>query len=310
MNNVSQKKVSVVTVCIDLIDQRREEYFRQMFGSVLSQSYENIEHVIIDGNSQDGTVEFIKDLTKDASNITFISEPDTGIYNAMNKGIKAASGEYIVIMNSDDYYIDNTAIESLVCALNESEGDFACANAILERPKRDIIQLADLSVYPCAMPFCHQTLLCKKCLFDVFGYFDEAYRISADYKFIIKILKSKVKGAIVNKELVFFRYAGESALDDTVIMHEIEEILQENVYNKEPVIRKHAGEIYNKYVNGSCSILLILKIMLYTRDGKLKKILLKYLASSKHLKAWISNILRFRFIIKPIEKMIKKNGTR
>ena len=85
------KKISIITVTYDLVKSGREDFFKQMFESVQNQTYQNIEHVIIDGASSDGTVKLIQNLINQSSNpniqFKFISEPDTGIYNAMNKGI-------------------------------------------------------------------------------------------------------------------------------------------------------------------------------------------------------------------------------
>ncbi len=90
--------VTVVTITYNLIKSGREKYVRQCIECVHNQTYQNIEHIIIDGASSDGTLEIFKDYPW----LKVFSEPDKGIYDAMNKGVAKASGKYIVFLNSDD----------------------------------------------------------------------------------------------------------------------------------------------------------------------------------------------------------------
>ena len=112
-------KISIITVCYNIIDSGRKQYFKQMLDSVKEQSYDNIEHVIIDGASSDGSVEYIKHLIKDDQRTVFVSEPDTGIYDAMNKGWRLAKGDYIAYLNSDDFYHNLSCIEHVVKSIIE-----------------------------------------------------------------------------------------------------------------------------------------------------------------------------------------------
>ena len=98
-------KVSIITVCLNSING-----LKKTLNSVSQQSYKNIEHIIIDGGSIDGSVEFLKNQ----KNIFFISEPDQGLYDAMNKGISFASGKIIGFLNSDDIYYDKFVVQNIV----------------------------------------------------------------------------------------------------------------------------------------------------------------------------------------------------
>ena len=91
-------KVTIVTVVYNLIENGREQYFRQCLESVHKQLYQNIEHIVIDGASNDGTIDLLEEYNKKGW-IKYYSEPDTGIYDAMNKGIEKATGKYIVFLN-------------------------------------------------------------------------------------------------------------------------------------------------------------------------------------------------------------------
>ena len=104
MNNI---KVSIITVCYNSV-----RTIRSTILSVINQNYKNIEYIIIDGNSHDGTQEIIQEYKDNISIIK--SEPDYGIYDAMNKGLKLCSGEVIGFLNSDDLYFDNYIIDQVV----------------------------------------------------------------------------------------------------------------------------------------------------------------------------------------------------
>ena len=107
-------KVSIITVCFN-----SEKYIQTAIESVLNQNYDDIEYIIIDGGSTDSTIEIIKSYKDKIT--TFISEPDKGIYDAMNKGLKLASGEIIATLNSDDLYIDNTILSTVVDSFNKNK---------------------------------------------------------------------------------------------------------------------------------------------------------------------------------------------
>ena len=101
---MKKPKVTVITATYNLIKNGREKSFRQCVESVHHQTYKNIEHLIIDGASTDGTLELIAEYEKKGW-LRCVSEPDKGMADAMNKGIQKASGEYVIILISDDYYI-------------------------------------------------------------------------------------------------------------------------------------------------------------------------------------------------------------
>ena len=106
-------KVSIITVTYNSVDT-----LQSCIDSVVNQSYKNIEHIVIDGNSIDNTLEIIENNT---SVSRYISEPDTGLYDAMNKGLKLASGDIIGILNSDDIYDNKGVISDVVNALGRHE---------------------------------------------------------------------------------------------------------------------------------------------------------------------------------------------
>ena len=111
-------KISVITVVLN-----NKSYIEDCINSVLNQSYKNVEYIVIDGGSTDGTVDAIRKYEKSISK--WISEPDRGIYDAMNKGIELASGDVIGILNSDDVYFDSDVLQKIALLMSDANVD-AC----------------------------------------------------------------------------------------------------------------------------------------------------------------------------------------
>lgn len=173
MQDKYQPKVSIITVVYNNVSKIEETIL-----SVVNQDYPNIEYIIIDGGSTDGTIDIIN---KYADSITcFVSEPDDGIYNAMNKGIDKASGEWINFMNSGDNFYDKITIQKIIELYdNQSSiiyGDsqrFFHHGVYIDRGKSSTLAY---------MPNCHQTFFVKTVLLKC-NYFDTNYKICADAKF-------------------------------------------------------------------------------------------------------------------------------
>ncbi|MEY8702338.1 glycosyltransferase family 2 protein [Francisella philomiragia] len=188
MNNESIK-FTVITVCYN-----SEKTIQRTLQSIKDQTYKNIEYIIIDGGSTDKTLEIISNYS-DIVNI-LVSEPDNGIYDAMNKGIKLATGDYIGFLNSDDYYT-NDIFEEYSKLLMSKHYDFVYSDSIFfDQKKQWTFSCPDyntksfdklLTKYN---PFCHQTLYVKKEVFNQIGYFDTTFKIAADYDFILRIRHS------------------------------------------------------------------------------------------------------------------------
>lgn len=118
--------MSIITV---VYNNRKD--IERVITSVLNQTYDNIEYIIIDGGSTDGTVDIIKKYSD--SNIKWISEPDKGIYDALNKGIAMATGDYIYVIGSDDYLYDNEVIRKVVNCLNEEVDIFSSGIIVIDK---------------------------------------------------------------------------------------------------------------------------------------------------------------------------------
>lgn len=149
--------ISVVTVCYNAADTIEKTML-----SVLNQTYHDIEYIIIDGGSTDGTVEIIR---KYADRIAYwVSEPDKGIYDAMNKGIKVATGEWINFMNAGDEFVDEGVIEKLFQNRTiDTVGVVFGDTLFIHKSKQKIVKFGD-DPHHKIMPSCHQSIFCRRIL--------------------------------------------------------------------------------------------------------------------------------------------------
>lgn len=204
--------ITIITTTYNLLENGREEYFRQCLESVNVQTYKNVEHIIIDGASSDGTIEILNEY-KDKGWITYHSEADTGIYQAMNRGIERANGKYVLFLNSDDYFSSTQAIENSVDLLEKSGADVSYANVsyVYEDSNKSKIWVGDLSIVFSAAPFCHQTMLTKTDVLKEVGGFNENYKITSDYEMMIRLVLGGYKFVHLNENIAAFRYGGYSS---------------------------------------------------------------------------------------------------
>lgn len=207
--------VTVITVCHNLYTNKRTDCFRQCVHSVHGQDYHCIEHLVIDGGSADGTVSLLEEYAQ-LGWIRFISERDSGIYDAMNKGMRLAQGKYIAFLNSDDFWHRKEAVSASVAALERSGATFSYAPRTLinEDGSFYCTEAAGLGVFPCLMPFCHQTMFTRRdALLRMNGFDDVHYRSAADYDLVLRLLLSGEQGVYVPLNFTSFRMGGFSAAD-------------------------------------------------------------------------------------------------
>ena len=199
--------VTVVSITFNLIKAKREAFFRQCLGSVHNQTYKNIEHIVIDGASTDGTVELIKEYAEKGW-VKYISEPDKGIYDAMNKGIGLASGKYIAFLNSDDYYHNPNAIGLSIKSLERKGADFSYADFIaLDNENKRIVK-GDIETFFYTMPFGHPTMFTKTSAIKAANGFDTTYKVIADYDLIIRLILMGCKGVYIDEDITTYRLGG------------------------------------------------------------------------------------------------------
>ncbi|MBT8527053.1 glycosyltransferase [Polynucleobacter paneuropaeus] len=204
-------KISIITATYN-----RANVVLDAIKSVQSQVYKNIEHIFIDGASVDATYSIIsRNLMP---NSISISEPDGGIYFALNKGIKIATGEIIGIMHSDDIYADKNVLADVAKyfenpKINIVYGDLEYVSKsdnsrIIRKWRPGFFKREKLSLG--WMPP-HPTVFVRKSIFDRFGYFDTAFRISSDYDFMLRIFsENSIRLEYIPRVLIKMRVGGES----------------------------------------------------------------------------------------------------
>lgn len=193
-------KVSVITVVYNGC-----KHLEQTINSVLKQGYQNIEYIIIDGGSTDGTIDIIRKYEDKLS--YWVSEPDFGIYDAMNKGIKKATGDLIGIINSDDWY-EPDAIENVVNEYENMTVIYGLVKYILNGEAIKIYAPYPHLIFQEMIP--HPTCFIPREIYELYGVFDISYKSCADYQFILRLFFSEVKFKLVEKPVANFRLGGFS----------------------------------------------------------------------------------------------------
>ncbi|WP_256572776.1 MULTISPECIES: glycosyltransferase family 2 protein [unclassified Pseudomonas] len=204
-------KISIITVCYNGVDT-----IRDTIESVLAQQYKNIEYIIVDGASKDGTLDIISEYEGRIAKV--ISEPDKGIYDAMNKGVWAATGDYVGILNSDDFFAGDNVIQDLVVHLqNNPDADATYADLVfVQRKQTDVVtrkySSAGFSPWKIRFGFMipHPTFYARRELFQRFGDYKLGYRVSADFELMARFFSKNVKMVRQNAVMVKMRDGGIS----------------------------------------------------------------------------------------------------
>lgn len=207
-------KISVITTAFN-----SEATIRDTIESVLNQTYPDIEYIIIDGNSKDDTMSIVRNYEgRFKGRLRWLSEPDKGIYDAMNKGIRMATGDVIGFLNSDDFFTSRVIIENLVSTLEQHEVDAVYGDIHFVEPS----DLTKCTRYYSSKIFtrrlmmfgfmpAHPTFYCKKSVYDKHGDFDISYRIAADFELLLRfIYLGRIKTKYIPLDCVTMRAGGAS----------------------------------------------------------------------------------------------------
>lgn len=229
---MKNERITVITVVSNLIANGRKTSFLQCLKSIHEQTYENIEHIVIDNDSQDGTRDLLEKYRKKGW-IRYLSEPDKGIYDAMNKGIKLSSGDYIAFLNSDDYYHKKDGIEISMNYLTESGATFSYSPVrVLKDDGKEYIDhpynSPNISNVFFRMPFSHQSMIVSKELISEMGGFETKYTIASDYDMVIKLCLRKAKSVYVPYSFVTYSYSGISSTQVEKSLNEIKSVFDDN----------------------------------------------------------------------------------
>ncbi|MFM9840743.1 MAG: glycosyltransferase family 2 protein [Cyclobacteriaceae bacterium] len=236
-------KISLLTVSFNSAST-----IQDTIESIRSQDYKNIEYIAVDGNSKDGTVEIIKSYDSFISK--WISEPDKGIYDAMNKAIQLATGDVVGILNSDDFYSTNTIISQVAEAFTDEKVDVVFGDLVFVDPNnlnKIVRKYSSAKWHPTKfargfMP-AHPTVFIRRKYYEQFGLFKTDYKIAADYELLIRFLYvHKLKYKYLPITMVKMRRGGVSSrswrsnfiLNDEIIRACRENGIKTNVFKVYP----------------------------------------------------------------------------
>tara|TARA_B100001173_G_scaffold159651_1_gene138128 strand:- start:321 stop:1010 length:690 start_codon:yes stop_codon:yes gene_type:complete len=223
--------------------------------SILHQDYKNIEYIIIDGQSKDLTLEIISEKQKTHPSIKLISESDQGIYDALNKGLSAASGDIIGFVHSDDFLESNNIIGDIVSMIKSENLDGVYGD--LQYVDKNNIQIVirnwkssefNKSLLKKGWMPPHPTLFLKKEVYKNHGLFDLSYKISADYDFMLRVFNdSELKFGYLPKVITRMRVGGASNRSLKNIIRKTKEdyiaIKRNNIGNFTTLIRKNTSKL-------------------------------------------------------------------
>lgn len=197
--------LSIVTVV-----RNGERHIEQAIRSIHSQAYDNVEHIIVDGGSTDRTLEIVRAYEERID--YWVSEPDRGIYDAMNKGIGLSNGDLVGLLNSDDWYEDEAFAE--VARVHTTGGG---QDRIIAGKWRIVIDRMNLSIeatpsfrFYAGMPLCHQAMFVPRAAYASVGLYNAEYRYAADLDMVLRLYIHRIPFVFSEKVLVHFRSTGAS----------------------------------------------------------------------------------------------------
>lgn len=214
---IDRPLVTIVTITFNLVKNKRVEMFDQCVRSVHSQTYSPIEHIVIDGASTDGTIQLLEKYQKKGW-IRYLSEPDSGIYDAMNKGINRAKGKYIAFLNTDDYYHSNTGFEKVIQQLEKTSGSvlYSDVHSVDCKTNKTVgIWYANIDRLVFGTHFCHQGVIACTDVLRKYP-FDTKLKISADSDQTIRMVAKKVPFIKADSSFAAYRSGGFSNLNPDI----------------------------------------------------------------------------------------------
>lgn len=222
-------KISIITVTFN-----RAHIIRDAIEGVLHQSYKNYEYIIVDGVSKDNTVEILKEYeSKFDGRLRWVSEPDKGLYDAINKGIKMATGDVVGIINSDDYFHRDDVFSTIAKAFEDDDSlEVTFGNERIIKPENPDVNYRYEApwyfrpwMFRIGLEPPHPSFYAKKELFEKYGYYKMGYVISADYDLMMRfLLVHKAKYKYLNHTILTFRASGISTDSSNRLMMNKEQV--------------------------------------------------------------------------------------
>ncbi len=232
--------------------------------SILTQTFENFELLIIDGASADDTLSIVEKYAVRDDRITFVSEKDNGVYDAMNKAIARAAGEWLYFLGSDDYLAGNEVLQEVTKEIQETAGavDFIYGNIISPTfaEKLNIVFSKEKLI---EVNICHQAIFYRKNIFEDIGLYNLKYKLAADHEFNLRCyFNDKIKTKHIDVTIAYYHDGGLSSKSyDKVFFKEYPYIIKAITKKEIPIMQ------LKKYSNSTVHFFyLVLKRMLYISD--------------------------------------------
>ncbi len=242
-----EPEVTIITPTSNIVDKGQADDFTLLVNLLDRQTYEFVDHLIIDNASQDGTEVLLKEY-KNSGFLTFYSEPDRGKFDAMNKGLLRAKGKYVAFLSCDDFYHDITGIADVVNVMEEEDADFCFFPSYCCHPEGYVFQfipamLNTFQVAPCP----RQAMFFKKSVLNELRGFDEKFKLLADYDLVIRLVLGGYKGVLFDGNIVTCRLGEQVSKNTTQVEAECNHIFYKNYKNMYPM----SNEVLDRMVKFS-----------------------------------------------------------
>jgi len=203
MNTTDSLKISVITVSYN-----SAKTIQNTISSVEAQDYPNFEYIIVDGDSNDGTLDIIKNHEHIIHK--WISEKDSGIYDAMNKGLKMATGDLLILLNSDDQFSHSHALKEIARQYQGPETILIADTLMIKGRVESVWKVKELKNLYFQLPFMHTSCFVPREVYTQLGYYNTQYKIAADCDFLLRTLRANCKFHKLEKPVVKMFEGGAS----------------------------------------------------------------------------------------------------
>ena len=224
--------LTIITTTHNLYEKQQVDSFKLFIELLKLQTLKDIEHIVIDNNSTDGTQNLLQEYKKQGL-LDFYSEADEGKFFACNKGIKKAKGKYISFMTSDDFYHDIMGLEAMINAIDMNKVDYSYSPSYCMHPQGfSFLYVPSIHNVFQVMPGPRQCMIFKKSLLEELGGFDTQFRYMADYDLMVRIMmEDKYQGIFVNRNYTTYRLGRSIAENEMASREEAKQVFVKN-YSK------------------------------------------------------------------------------
>lgn len=222
---MAEPLISVVTVCLDAAAA-----LPATIASLQRQSWQRREWIVVDGGSRDGTQAVIAQARERPA--WFVSEPDRGIYDAMNKALAHARGDIVFFLNADDHLHDDAVLADVAAAFAADAGLGLLVGGVVIEGRLPLVERRYRHVNRLTLPYedlCHQAVFARLELFDRFGRFDPRWPTSADYAWLLRVFRAGAKVRVIDRLVAGYQAAGAHARDPAALAAERRAIRLEHV---------------------------------------------------------------------------------